>query len=140
MPVVTTAQLAQTLTLLLKKDTCRLEATISAFSTSFAATDRYAVLCCVTAHLQVCTTFRPACRQNDVSVLHELPYLREVPKWCHACHLWGTDVCATRFQVGRSLLNAEERLAAFFLFRALYPEQDISSNPFVAYLIEVCSI
>ena len=40
-------------------------------------------------------------------------------------------------QVDRSLLNSEERLAAFFLFRALYPEQDIPNNPFVAYLIEV---
>ena len=46
---------------------------------------------------------------------------------------------ATNSQVDRSLLNAEERLAAFFLFRALYPEQDISINPFVAYLIEVRS-
>ena len=28
-------------------------------------------------------------------------------------------------------------MAAFFLFRALYPEQDITNNPFVAFLIEV---
>ncbi|CAL5228136.1 g11215 [Coccomyxa viridis] len=90
MPVVTTAQLAKVLSLLLRKDTSRLEATVSAFSTQYPASDRFAVLCSVTAHLQV----------------------------------------------GRSLLNAEERLAAFFLFRALYPEQDITNNPFVAFLIE----
>lgn len=45
--------------------------------------------------------------------------------------------CLRVSKVDRSLLNSEERLAAFFLFRALYPEQDIPNNPFVAYLIEV---
>lgn len=53
MPVVTTAQLAKVLSLLLRKDTSRLEATVSAFSTQYPASDRFAVLCSVTAHLQV---------------------------------------------------------------------------------------
>ena len=68
MPVVTTAQLAKVLSLLLRKDTSRLEATVSAFSTHYPATDRFAVLCSVTAHVQVrskhvqiCPFSVPAC-------------------------------------------------------------------------------
>lgn len=38
-----------------------------------------------------------------------------------------------------SILSLEERIAALYLFSALYRDQHISDNPFVSYLIEVCS-
>ena len=119
MPVFTSANATEVLTFLINKDIVKLKDTEEGFRKRFPRGVHFQTLCHLSAHLQevgLCS------RLDGDGILGSVPLLLTSPD-----------------EQERSLLGFEERLAALYLFRALYTSTPIEGNPFRTFLVKVSS-
>ena len=146
MPFVNSAEAGKVVKLLLRKETTPLETTAQQFCSQFPRGEHHKALCAVINQLQASVApVKLHCKccwlfvsgQTDTPSTPQQTLRQHSSCKCNPAARLSSWHCLMLQVEEHSLLSLEERIAALYLFQAVYSERPLSENPFVSFLIEV---